>query len=279
MTWKMSYNLSSEKYAPLQLGKLVNVELTNMSDSRMVVTDVLLKFDWMGTYRWSHECNIKCNPGETVELPYVTFRIDLGAPTGSHHFEPGIRYKLLEEGEWISYEDTYVAHGDYIFIEPLPAKDYVVFVSHSNHKDDKKLIYACKRAMKACGITPYFAEETPRPGFRLWDKIAREIVAADAFLVLWTEHASRSGDVREEIGIAVGSGKLDKIVPIVEVGVDVVGSLKLRGIEWVDYNPPNHTKAQSNALGMIMEWAKEKEKKKAHRERARREKKVEKSDS
>jgi hypothetical protein len=121
--------------------------------------------------------------------------------------------------------------------------------------------------MRTCGLTGYFAEDDAKPGITLWDKIAREIMLSDAFLVLWTKNAAISGDVREEIGIAIGAKKQDKIVPMVERGIEVSGSLKSRGIEWVDYVAPNHTEALSKALGSIMGWAAEKEARQARRER------------
>jgi len=274
MAWKMSYNLDAEKYAPLQNGVLTNVRLTNTSGKRMVVTEVLLKFDWMGTYRYVKKCNVKVKPGNTVVLPAINFLIDLGAPVGAHQFKPGVSYNLLKDKEWVRYEDIYVSAGDFIEIQRLPSKDYKVFVSHSNSPSDAALVRACKEAMSTCGLTGYFAEEDAQPGFKLWDKIAREIISSDAFLVLWTKDAAESGDVREEIGVAVGSKKLDFIVPLVEIGVDAAGSLKLRGIEYVDYTPPNHTKALSEALKVIMEWAKEKEIKKARREKEQAHKKM-----
>jgi hypothetical protein len=257
--WQMSYNLDREKYAPLQEGKLTNVILINNSKCKMVVKNVLLKFDWMGTRRWSIQCNEKINPSQTKELHDVPFTIDLGAPTGSQHYNPGINYVLLKENKWVDYNNYYDSAGDYIEIEPLPQKGYKVFVSHSNQSDDKNLLSACKKAMKSCGLTGYFAEDSPQPGYRLWDKIAREIHSSDAMLVLWTKQASESGDVREEIGMAVNSVKLEKIVTIVEKGLEVKGSLRHQENEWVIYETPNHTKALSEALKIFMTWAKEKE--------------------
>ncbi len=259
MAWQMSYRLDAERYAPLQSGILTNISLTNTSGKSMIVTHVLLKFDWMGTYRYVRECNIKVGPGKTVDLPDIRFTVGLGTSVGSHNFKLGISYMLLEDDNWVTYEDIYVSRGDFIEVYRLPPKDFKVFVSHSNAPSDVNLIRACKDAMKACGLTGYFAEEDARPGIKLWDKIAREIMQSDALLVLWTNDAVISGDVREEIGISLGAKKQDKIVPVVEKGVEVSGSLKSRGIEWVDYGPPNHMQAISKALQTIMEWAIQKE--------------------
>lgn len=263
----MSYNLDAREYAPLQTGRSTNIVLTNISSTRMVVTQTLLKFDWMGTRHWYRNCNVEIEPNHQAILPDVPFKIDLATSSGSHIATPGVTFKLLEEGKWVDYKEQFGKGGIPIFITPLQPKDYTVFVSHSNHEDDENLIKACKQAMKTCGITSYFAEERPRPGYRLWDKIRQEIVNSDAFLVLWTKRASQSGDIREEIGIAIGAKKFDRIIPIVQKDTDVVGSLKSREPEWAIYTPPNHTEALSEALTTIMEWAKEKEAKKARKAR------------
>jgi len=273
MAWTISYIADAKTYAPLQSGKLTNIKFTNKSGKRMIVTRELLKFDWMGTYRFVQECNINVAVGETIDLPDIIFTVDIGVCLGSHNYKPGVSYKLLEDDKWIPYEEVYVKRGEFIEIQRLPIKDFRVFVSHSNASTDTSLVKACKDAMKTCGLTCYFAEDDSRPGIKLWDKIAREIILSDAFLVLWTKGAAKSGDVREEIGIATGAQKHDRIVPLVEAGIEVSGSLKSRGIEWVNYDPPNHTKALSEALAALMEWAKEKETKKVRRERAHSKKK------
>ena len=267
--WAMLYATDSETYAPLQRGTLVNINLTNKTNKPMIVTNVLLRFDWMGTYRYLTECNVKIKPGESEDLPDVRFAVNLGVSVGSHKFEPGVSSKLLEDGKWVSQNETYVGRGDFIEVKPLPPKDFKVFVSHSNAPTDAKLVGACRASMRTCGLTGYFAEDDTKPGFKLWDKIVREIMLSDAFLVLWTKSAAESGDVREEIGIAIGSKKQDRMVPVVEKGVEVSGSLKSRGIEWVDYAEPNASEALSKALETMMDWAVDKEARKERMQRMR----------
>jgi hypothetical protein len=262
MNWKISYIISNESFAPLQKGNLTNLRLKNLSDKRMVVTDVLLRFDWQGTYRYVKQCNIKIGPKKSSNLPDMSFMIELSASPGSHNFKPGISYMLLEDDEWKKYTEEYDSQGEFIEIQPLPKKDFTVFVSHSNNFKDSKIVSQCKAAMESCGITGYFAEDDSSPGTILWNKIHSKIDISDAFLILWTKDASNSGDVREEIGIAFGLGK-KKIIPIVEKGVSVQGSLKTLGIEWINYEPPNHQHAISDALSLLMNEAIEKEKKKS----------------
>ena len=258
MDWKLSFRLDSDLYAPLQEGKLTNLRLKNTSGKKMVVTQVLLRFDWMATSRFVKNCNIKVSPNKSVDLPDTTFTIHLAAPQGSHNFTPGISYLLLENDEWKNHE-AFDSHGDFIEVKPLPKLDYSVFVSHSNSTKDKKIVKECREAMKCCGISGYFAEDDSKPGGKLWNKIAAKIRSCDAFLVLWTEEGAKSGDIREEIGILVGTNKIQKLVPIVENGIHPLGSLKSLGIEWIDYDPPNYHKPLSAALKIIMEWAKIKE--------------------
>jgi len=94
------------------------------------------------------------------------------------------------------------------------------------------------------------------PGEWLWSKIETEIRKSDSILVLWTKHGARSGDVREEIGIAVGVGKYEQIIPVVEGGEDLKGSRK--GKEWA---PLDRTDPKKGIIGAIEKILKEAEKK------------------
>ena len=262
MNWKISYIISNESFAPLQKGTVTNLRLKNLSDKRMVVTDLLLRFDWQGTYRYVKQCNVKISPKKSANLPDLSFTVDLSASRGSHNFKLGISYMLLENDEWKKYSEEYDPKGEFIEIQPLPKMDYTVFVSHSNHNNDSRIVRECKEAMVSCGITGYFAEDDSSPGSILWNKIKSKIEISDAFMILWTKDAANSGDVREEIGIAIGMNKRT-IVPIVEKGINVQGSLKNLGIEWINYEQPNHLHAISDALTLLMKQAIDKEKKKS----------------
>jgi hypothetical protein len=257
--WKVTYNLDAEVYAPLQRGIVSNIRLKNLTDKKMVITNVKFQFDWMGTYAWHKSCNIKVGPNKATDLPNIGFTVELSALPGSHNCRIGISYMLLEKDEWNKYGE-YEPRGEFIEIRPLPKKDYTVFVSHSNSPDDAQMIRDYKDAMDTCGITKYFAEDDINPGGSLWGKIIKKISLSDAIMVLWTKEAAKSGDVREEIGIAMGYTKQDKIIPIVEQGIEVNGSLKALGIEWINYIPPNHQHALNEALTKIMQWAIDKEK-------------------
>lgn len=250
--------LDTDTYKPMQKGELGSVKLTNKSRRRIVVSKVLLTFRWMGSSSYFTECSVDVPPKSTEELPKVRFKIDFGVPVGNNNYKIGVAYEMLEDDQWKHHED-YVLSGEHIEIKPLPSKNYIVFVSHSNNRADNKLILSCRSAFKACGIKSYFAEDDKRGGSILWEKLLKRINESDAFLILWTASASQSGDVREEIGIALNSHLKNRVVPIVERGVQVQGSLKTRGKEWVDYSRPNNADALSGALKTIMQWAKRKE--------------------
>jgi hypothetical protein len=258
MDWKLSYRLNSDTYAPLQKGDLTNIRIKNISDKKMVVTNVLLRFDWMEKTRYFKECNVKISPNKSADLPDLPFGIHLAAPKGAHKFTPGIAYRLLEDDEWKDYDEVFEPTGDFIEVKSLPKLDFTVFISHSNSSDDKKIVKACRKAMESCGITGYFAEDDEKPGGKLWSKIASKIKTSDAFMVILTEDAANSGDVREEIGIAVGYEKFKKIIPIVQTGVSPSGSLKSLGIEYVEYAPPTFHKPLSATLEILMQLAQEK---------------------
>jgi len=258
MNWKISHKINNETFAPLQTGYLTNIRVKNLTNKQMVITKYYLTFDWMGTYGYINDSIYKIPPNKSKELPDIHFSIELSAPKGSHKYKIGMEYQLLENDEWKKYIEKETA-GDFIEIKSLPQKDYTVFVSHSNSESDKIIVKECSDAMKSCGITGYFSEEDIQPGGIVWNKITNNIKNSDAFLLLWTQDAANSGDVREEIGLAIGNDKKEKIVAIVQKGIDVKGSIKSLGKEWIDYMSPDHTHSLQAALQTIMEWAREKE--------------------
>lgn len=257
-TWIMTYHLNSDEYTPLQIGSTV-AELTNETDNKLLITRVLLIFDWLRDKRYSRDCNIEVKPGETAKLPSVFFRIGVDAPTGTRHYRPGIAHKELIDRDWIYQGEKYVQTGKHVIIKEAATRDYKIFISHSNNKNDEGLLSMCENALNKCGITPYVAERRPRPGYPLWEKIRQAIKQSDAIFVLWTPWGATSGDVREEIGIAVGSGKRRKIIPIVGTEEkDVHGSLE--GLEFVPLDPSDTMPAISQAISIAIEWAEKKEK-------------------
>lgn len=258
--WAISYSLNSSVFAPLEKAILQNIRLTNNTTEPMIVTKVLLNFECQAGHTYSIKCQKTIEPKNTESLPNVEITIPLGMPTGAQRYAAGVETKQFVKKKWET-DVSFAARGKFIEIQPLKPKDFKVFISHSNSENDKTIVDACKDAMVTCGITAYFAEADNKAGQILWDKILREITYSDAFLVLCTIDGTNSGDIREEIGIALGCGK--KIIPIVQEGTEPHGSLKARGIEWVPYEPKKEISALSEALAMIMDLAKTKEETKA----------------
>ena len=263
VSWGISYLLNSSVYAPLEKAILQNVRLTNKTKYPMIVTKVQLKFDCQG-YTHSIRCKQTIEPNQTEALPNIEITIPLGMPTGAQRYTTGVETKQFIKNKWET-DSGFAGKGKFIEIQPLKPKDFKVFISHSNSDNDKKFVESCKDALITCGLTGYFAEADNKAGQILWDKILREITYSDVFLVLYTEDGSNSGDIREEIGIALGRNKI--IVPIVQEGIEPHGSLKSRGIEWIPYHSKREISALSEALTIIMELAKTKEENKAVLER------------
>ncbi|NQE45181.1 hypothetical protein C5S31_04055 [ANME-1 cluster archaeon GoMg2] len=99
------------------------------------------------------------------------------------------------------------------------------------------------------------SEGDPKPGYPLWLKINEMIRKSSAILILWTNKGAESGDIREEIGIAIGARKAKKMVPLVEKGVEPKGSLK--GLEYVIFDPDNPIEGYSTAIKRIIKLTKE----------------------
>jgi len=225
----------------------------------MLVTKVALKFDWMGTRYWYRDCNIEVAPGDKANLPTVTFIVRLEASTGTHHYEPGVVYKLLTESGWELQGEgiSYVEHGRHVMVTEAPRRDFEIFISHSNSVEDTRLLEKTIKSLDSCGVSTYVAERTPQPGYPLWQKIEAAIRRADAILILWTEKGSQSGDIREEIGIAIGAKRTKRIIPLVQKDLSTRGSLI--GLEHVPLDIDNPLEALPIAISRVIEWADKKE--------------------
>ncbi len=261
--WSLkSYSLNSKTYAPLETAILQNIVLLNKTTTPFQVTKVLLKFECQEGFQYSVKCNVQIDENKSAQLPIIEFNIPLAMPTGPQRYNVGVETKQFIGDKW-ERDESFGKKGKFIEIKPLQIQpqNYKIFISHSNSEQDKDLVEACREALVTCGLQGYFAEFDNQVGGILWDKIQREITLSDIFLVLWTKAGSKSGDVREEIGIALGREK--RIIPVVQQGTKVYGSLKSRGIEWITYKPKNEINALSNALTIIMELAKKKEESKA----------------
>ncbi len=138
-----------------------------------------------------------------------------------------------------------------------PKRNFEVFISHSNSAKDTMLLEKAIDSFSRCGIATYVAERAPQPGYPLWQKIETALRRVDAILMLWTEAGSQAGDIREEIGIAIGANRTKRIIPLVQAGLTTQGSLI--GLEHVALDIDKPLEALSIAISKAIEWADEKE--------------------
>ena len=256
--WLIGYYLNSDTYKPLEKGYMSS-DIQNETKQKMLVTKVGLKFDWMGEFHWSQDCNLEVEPGAQIDLPSVPFTIELDASRGTHQYKPGVTYKLLTENGWELQGKGIVwgRKGKHIMVIKAPERDFEVFISHSNSAEDTLLLEKTIDSFGRCGIATYVAERAPQPGYPLWQKIEASMRRVDAILILWTEAGSKAGDIREEIGIAIGAKRTKRIIPLVQTGLITQGSLI--GLEHVPLNIDEPLQALSIAISRAIEWADKKE--------------------
>lgn len=259
--WLMRFYLNSDTYQPLEDG-FMSASIQNETQQKMLVTKVVLKFEWMKTRHWYEDCNIEIAPSAKTELPAVPFTIRLEAPTGTQQCKAGVVYKLLTDDGWALQGQgiTYVRRGRHVMVTRALERDFEVFVSHSNSPEDILLLDKMTESFDRCGISTYVAERTPEPGYPLWAKIEAAIRRADAILVLFTEKGSQSGDIREEIGMAIGARKTKRVIPLVQEGLKTQGSLI--GLEHVPLDIDKPLEALSIAISKTIEWADKKKQRK-----------------
>ena len=126
-----------------------------------------------------------------------------------------------------------------------------LFLSHSNR--DTVWVHAVNTQLEKLGITVYLAELDLQPGKPLDIKLQRQIDLCDAMVVLLTETAAVSPIVREEIGYAIGVGKL--VVPLVAPTVAENPALlgMLSGWEYISFDIEN----PEAGLLILVQWAQE----------------------
>jgi hypothetical protein len=251
MNFLVGYHLDKSTYYPMEDGKLIDLKVINDSEYPVQIEEVAISFECDWGFDWFQSCSIKIQPNAKANLPSVNFGLDyLGIPEGALHFKPSIKYRSYEKGEW-KKKSFKSSKGDFIEIKYIPNADFKIFISHSNDEEDIPLLTKLVDSLNPIGVEGYYAESDVDAGTRLWDKIEREIRESDAFLVLWTMAASKSKDVREEIGIAIGAKK-KILIPVVESNVEVVGSIKARQVEWIAFNPSDPEKCLKKILQFIV---------------------------
>ncbi|KAF5087182.1 TIR domain protein [anaerobic digester metagenome] len=89
--------------------------------------------------------------------------------------------------------------------------NFSVFVSYST-KDVETIKPIVQQMQSIPGLTVFFADRSLNPGDFISQRIIQNIKAADLFIVYYSEAASKSTYVQQEIGVARGNNKI--ILPI-----------------------------------------------------------------
>jgi nucleotide-binding universal stress UspA family protein len=254
----MTYSLNSDAYHPFEYGRMSST-IQNNTTLRMLVTKVCISFDWTQHEFFYEACNIEIAPRANATLPDISFEIGLDASLATHEYKAGVSYKLLKEKQWRKQpgDVTWCQSGKHLMVVKSPSRNFQVFISHSNDPSDEALVKKTTDSLESCGMHPYVAELTPEPGQPLWKKIQTAIRKADAILILWTRAGSLSGDIREEIGLAIGAKRTKRIIPLVELGLGTRGSLV--GLEHIPLDLSNPAKALSIAVSRAINWADKRE--------------------
>jgi hypothetical protein len=119
---------------------------------------------------------------------------------------------------------------------------YKVFISHSTR--DQGLVIALANLLSKFGVEVFVAEWYLAPGECLDKKVFEQIERSDCVIVLLTRNGLRSNWVQQEIGYALKT-KPNKIIPLVEKGIDSRNLAALQGGEYIEYEPYQYQEALS----------------------------------
>jgi hypothetical protein len=109
-----------------------------------------------------------------------------------------------------------------------------IFISHAS--EDADTARQMCAALESAGMTCWIAPRNIRAGADYRNEILRGIRETDAFLLVYSKHASASEHVAREVGYAYDRGK--GVYPVRVDSTQVEGPLEylLQGTHWVDYN-------------------------------------------
>jgi hypothetical protein len=123
-----------------------------------------------------------------------------------------------------------------------------LFISHSSRDREWELV---QKRVEAAGFKAYLAEHDLQPGRPLNDKIQEEIESSDAVVVVLTSNAAASAIVRDEIGYALGKGKLVVALVTPDVARDPTKLGMLNGLEYIPFDIDN----PQDGLLALTDWA------------------------
>ncbi len=264
MHWHLNHTLDSKKYVLNEDGAVATATLKNTGERRLHVYGFGIEFEWQRAteYWWSSKCDIFLEAGEETELPHVGFNIPIDLKPETYKYKLGVKIESYYqkntevEAEWEDHRTMWGDKEHKIEIARHPDRNYQIFVSHSNHPHDKEIMKTLTTLLSNNGIKCFIAEETPKYGEILWKKIQRGICTADRVIILWTKHAAKSGDVREELGITCGARK--RLIPIIEKSVKPKGSLI--GTEYVRLNRDKYKEIFVKLTEELIKFSEEKAK-------------------
>ena len=94
--------------------------------------------------------------------------------------------------------------------QPSPLS-FNIFASYST-KDIEKVKPILNQISQIRGVGIFFADANLQPGDIISQRITKNIIGADIFLVFYSESAKESSYVQQEIGVALGQNKI--IIPL-----------------------------------------------------------------
>lgn len=228
MTIEITYRLNKEndnKYTYIENG-FVTASVKNLSEHTIGIFEVFIRFkNTSGTKIFVQKCDVKINPNEILNLPNVDFTIGLWANNWSNFFNVGIKFREINGDRWSALKSHVRMPSDYLIISNAPTQNKKIFLSHSNSERDKTVVTKLSDFLVKIGFNPYIAERNPQLDQHLWEKIRKEITECENVIVLYSKDATKSGDIREEIGIVIGLGKKNRIMAVVEERLSLQGSI------------------------------------------------------
>lgn len=262
--WSLSHTLDSKNYYPYDNGQVSSATLRNTGEGRLHIYGFGIEFEWQGAIKhwWNSKCDIFLKPEEETELPLVGFSIPIDLQPKIYKYRVGVQTESLPlenqklQTEWKNHGLVWGGKEHKIGVVRHPSRDYQVFISHSNHEEDKHITKTLATLLSNNGISYFIAEESPKYGEILWKKIKRGIISTDRAIILWTKYSAKSGDVREELGIIAGARK--RFIPIIEKGVNPKGTII--GTEYISIDRQNYKGVFVNLTKELIKSSREKAK-------------------